>query len=282
MNKPDIYTSAENKWLRSLTVSLEGIFGEEVIHSHDDTHHLRVWGYGKELLMALEAAGNPVRATDAENLLITCMLHDAGLSTTTDKEHGKAGAIIAGKLLSEAGWQAKEMEPILYAIEHHEDKSYLKNRRLYDQGELQLLTALNIADDLDAMGKAGVYRYAEIYLMRGIAMEDLGLQIISNLSTRYGNFMKHCGRLPAMVMKHSPRHHATETFFRNYNYQLRKITAGDNTAEGGPVGVIRIIYRFVLSGNTFINELFGSARQNPDPFVQNFFKELQDELQVSR
>ena len=39
---------------------------------------------------------------------------------------------------------------------------------------------LSVADDLDAFGFTGIYRYSEIYLMRGINPNQLGHLIIEN------------------------------------------------------------------------------------------------------
>ena len=39
---------------------------------------------------------------------------------------------------------------------------------------MNLLTILSVADDLDAFGFIGIYRYSEIYLTRGIDPEKIG------------------------------------------------------------------------------------------------------------
>lgn len=279
MNLRENIALAESKWLSFLKDYLAELFSEQSLPSHDLQHHLRVWNYGKDLLLNLEQAGRVLPDEKlAESLLLACMLHDAGMSRDRGPGHGKISAGIAADLMNLKAVEAEVNDMVLEAIELHDDKSYLQGQMLTDKGKLNLLAALNIADDLDAMGITGVYRYAEIYLARGIPMEELGLQVIANLSSRFNNFMKHCGRIPAMVITHSPRQHATESFFRNYNYQLRKISEGKSSSMEGPVNVIRLIYRFVAAGMPGIGVLLEQVSGETDPFTINFYNQLKNEL----
>ena len=58
------------------------------------------------------------------------------------------------------------------------------------QPENDLLNILSVADDLDAFGYTGIYRYSEIYLTRGISPKEIGNLIRENASRRYHNFEK--------------------------------------------------------------------------------------------
>ncbi len=49
------------------------------------------------------------------------------------------------------------------------EKDYTSKR-----GSNDLLTVLSVADDLDAFGFAGIYRYSEIYLMTGYKPQSIG------------------------------------------------------------------------------------------------------------
>ncbi|MFW5645542.1 MAG: hypothetical protein ACOCZL_06480, partial [Bacteroidota bacterium] len=139
--------------------------------------------------------------------------------------------------------------------------------------------ALNICDDLDAFGNIGIYRYAEIYLVRGIPFEDLGLKIIANLSGRYGNFMTNCSRLPEMIKVHSIRHHTTESFFRFYNLQIRKMEETGEQPESGPIAIIKHIYREVLKNTHSINSVIENIlKSSDDQYVNDFFIALKKEL----
>ena len=137
---------------------------------------------------------------------------------------------------------------VLNAVENHDDKTYHDTGPLFGKNGLNVLRALTICDDLDAFGKTGVYRYAEIYLMRSIPMEDLGLKIMANLSGRFANFIATCSWLPEIIRIHVPRHNITEDFFRNYNLQIRMIEKDGSRSDTGPVGVIKEIFRQTMSG----------------------------------
>lgn len=54
------------------------------------------------------------------------LLHDCArfLDNASPKDHAKAGAIRARKILEEASWPEEEIELITRAIRHHSDKGY--------------------------------------------------------------------------------------------------------------------------------------------------------------
>ncbi len=148
---------------------------------------------------------------------------------------------------------------------------------------LNILNALAICDDLDAFGRTGVYRYAEIYILRGVPLEDLGLQIMANLSGRFSHFISTCSFLPELIRTHVPRHNVTEDFFRNYNLQLRKIAKDASRTDTGPVGVIREIFRQTMAGGNSIPEICDRViSSSGDGFVRQFFTELKDEVGPDR
>jgi hypothetical protein len=210
-----------------------------------------------------------------EAMLLSSMFHDSGMIKVKGDEHGKAGIGILHEFLDIEKKQPASKELIEEAIEKHDDKSFSLAGRLLTDGNIQLLPALHISDDLDAMGQIGIYRYSEIYLLRGIAFEDLGLKIIANLSGRYGNFIANCSRLPEMIMKHSVRHHTIESFFRSYNLQIRKIAETGENQKSGPVGVVKSIYRQVLMNTPTIEEISKNIMDSTeDVYIQNFFKSL--------
>ncbi|MFW5821108.1 MAG: hypothetical protein ACOCWA_07455, partial [Bacteroidota bacterium] len=128
-------------------------------------------------------------------------------------------------------------------------------------------------------GNIGIYRYSEIYLLRGMPFEDLGLKIIANLSGRYGNFMANCSRLPEMIMIHSMRHHTIESFFRMYNLQIRKIEETGQQQDTGPLKVVKHIYKELMKNTPDIPGICKNVlNTSEDQYVKNYFQSLKDEF----
>lgn len=270
---------AESDWLSLSFDYLKSQFTKTPLPSHDHYHHLRVWNYARDLLRQLAKKNAHPDYEFVEAMLLSSMFHDAGMIQVKSSEHGKASNEIFNTFLNEVKKQPARKQNIEEAIEKHDDKSFSLAGKLLVDGKIQLLPALHISDDLDALGSVGIYRYTEIYLLRGIPFEDLGLKIIANLSGRYGNFIANCSRLPEMIMKHSIRHHTIESFFRYYNLQIRKIEETGEDQKSGPVAVVRNIYRQVLSNTPTIEEIGKNIMNSTeDMYIQNFFKSLLNEL----
>ncbi len=270
---------AEKKWLNEIYNFLKAEFIKNPLPSHDHLHHIRVWKYGKLLIQQIQNSAIETDYDFIEALLIASLFHDSGMLKTYGKDHGMAGKIICTEFMSEFDEKPARMDEILNAIEKHDNKTYMGPGPLIKDNKPNLLTVLNICDDLDAFGKIGIYRYAEIYLMRGIPLEDLGLKIIANLAGRFQNFNSNCSKLPEMIRIHIPRFNEIDRFFRQYNLQLRKIEAGEGNARSGPVAVIKIIYRYsLLHQNDMESICEAIVSENSDAYIQNFFKDLRKEI----
>ena len=274
-----IIRQTESKWLDELFEYVRDLFSPAPIPSHDQEHHLRVWHYGRDLILELGHAGKIISAGETEALMFACFFHDTGMINESGPEHGKESRKICEEYLSVSGKEVELPDRILEAVENHDDKTYPGRSALIDAGGLNILKAVTICDDLDAFGKTGIYRFAEIYLMRGIPMEDLGLKIMANLAGRFGHFMDTCSFLPSFVRIHAPRHNITEDFFRNYNLQLRLIGKKASQPDTGRVGVIREIFRQTMAGAVSIAEVCDNAlRSQRDPYVKEFFGGLRNEI----
>lgn len=272
---------AKGKWLEDIYSFLETEFTKTPLPSHDHLHHLRVWNNSKFLLQQIVNLNIEIDYNFTEALLIASLFHDSGMLKTYGKDHGLAGKIICYKFLSEYKEKPVRLNDILSAIEKHDDKTYMGSGPLINENKPNLLTALNICDDLDAYGKIGIYRYAEIYLMRGIPLEDLGLKIIANLAGRFRNFISNCSKLPEMIRIHIPRFNEIENFFRHYNLQLRQIEAGKGNPNSGPVAVIKNIYhQTLMHQNDMENICDAILSENSDNYIQHFFNKLKNEIKT--
>ncbi len=282
-NTQKIIQQTETRWLDELYGYVQRLFSSSPLPSHDHDHHLRVWHYAKDLLLELAQNGKSISADTTEKLIIACFFHDTGMVKENGPEHGKASRMLCEEYLKMPGHEVHSRERILEAVENHDDKTYSGSSVLFDEQGLNILQSVSICDDLDAFANTGVYRYTEIYLMRGTAMEDLGLKILANLSGRFSNFVSTCSFLPGMIRTHVPRHNITEEFFRNYNLQLRMIERQASRSDTGPVGVAKEIFRHTMAGASGIPEVCDAIlASSQDPFVRSFFETLRNEVDMNQ
>jgi HD superfamily phosphodiesterase len=160
----DLIVNIESKWLKELYDYNYNLFSNKHIPSHNQSHHLRVWHNAKSLAMALDANQDLILTEEKlECLIIATFFHDTGITKTLDEKHGKAGKELCFKFLQKTNIDIpKGINEALTAIEFHENKEH--DNIVKDK--TSILAILSTADDMDAFGATGVYRYAEIYLMR--------------------------------------------------------------------------------------------------------------------
>jgi len=268
----------EDKWLPGLYNQVKETFASDPLPSHNEEHHLRVWNYTRELLSELSSRGIETDKNFLEDMMIAVFFHDTGMSTNRDSDHGNESRRLCEEWMEQNQFARNERtEKVLAAIEHHDDKTYHFSPGL-SLGKLpNILSILNVCDDLDAFSFCGIYRYSEIYLLRGISLEELGQQVISNSSRRFGNFMESCMQLPGMIKIHAPRYDVLENFFRQYNAQLRKDPTG-RSIDHGPVNIVKIFYRQILEGVNSVESLCSSAiNEHKGMYEKTFFENLRKE-----
>jgi HD superfamily phosphodiesterase len=207
---------AEEKWLDLLLNSCKKLFDGKKILSHDHTHHLRVWEYSKEILYALSTSFE-IDYNFVEATLVASLFHDTGLTQILNENHGKESRIICSDYFEN---NAKEnplnFEAILHAIEMHDDKNY-------KQGNItpnSILSVLSAADDIDAFGNIGAVRYTEIYLLRGISINDLPESVIQNLDNRFANFERTYKSFNILYENHKERYLVTRKFFEKLQKEI--------------------------------------------------------------
>ncbi len=201
---------AEEKWLLELAEHCRELFSGVFLPSHDHRHHIRVWNFACEILLAMDETGIPIPAELPEQLIIACLYHDVGLTVTRGEKHG-AESVRLLKKLGPLKFQHLKVQPLFHAIEHHDDKSYSEGGNRDDMPGLP--EVLSGADDLDALGAIGVYRYAEIYLLRGIPGKELPGRVLDNLNGRMRMLKRIFGRLPGFMERHAKRYDVTRDFY---------------------------------------------------------------------
>jgi len=198
----------ENKWLDNLYRNCKNLFSGSTVPSHDYEHHIRVWKYCKEIITEL-APTQPIDYELIESLIIASFFHDTGLTITLSENHGKESRLLCEKYFEENAIEKPlHFNQILDAIEKHDDKNYTNK-----QAPESILSILCTADDIDAFGLIGVIRYSEIYMLRGLNMNQLSDSVIKNLDKRFANFESTYKFLPDLYEKHYKKYQITRRFF---------------------------------------------------------------------
>ena len=202
---------AEQRFIPSLELFFNSVYAGIKLPSHGIDHHRRVWKYAKELLQYIHHDEYSESLLFVEKLLIACYLHDTGLTIEPGEKHGSQSRKICEKFLSKNKLNKSDYEDVLYAVENHDNKEHL-NTKLTDR----MLLILSAADDLDAFGYIGIYRYVEIYLARGIPPDKIGQMARENAAKRFSNFRLHFNRYPELVKKHQERYLVLDKFFEGF------------------------------------------------------------------
>jgi HD superfamily phosphodiesterase len=233
----ELIREAEGKWIPPITSFVVEQFRSVHLPSHDFSHHQRVWQYARELLQLLSAI-QPVDRVLVENTIIAAFFHDLGLTKTTSKEHGRQSRLICEDFFAAhpiLGY--RQLTDALNAIEQHDDKDYASAVLLRGTTPLDLLTIVHMADDLDAFGSIGVFRYAEIYLLRGVSVAEMPDIVITNLETRFRHLAHAFHLLPSLSEKHSRRYLATKKFYQDFT---------DFDRESGPAHMVELFRTYIL------------------------------------
>ncbi|MFZ5941654.1 MAG: HD domain-containing protein [Bacteroidota bacterium] len=231
----------ERRWLPDLKNYIREEFGRVFLPSHDHLHHWRVWKTGREILIHISVFNNTIDQDLAEGVLMACMFHDLGMIRTMDREHGRISReMFEAYITGRGSTPPRLMDEIAEAIEIHDRKGEHIFPEIPVEDKPSVATILSLADDLDAMGTNGIYRYAEIYLHRDMPLEKLGIEVLANLSSRYATLAKICFTCPALLNQHRQQYSEVISFYDKYNQQILS-DPNPRTAISGHIGVINLI-----------------------------------------
>ncbi|MGC1391476.1 MAG: HD domain-containing protein [Bacteroidales bacterium] len=272
MNLTETIESAEKQFKQVLEDFFISVYYEDSLSSHGIDHHRRVWKYSKELIK-LVPLNNPAQTFRfVSQLMIASYLHDIGMYVDPGIKHGKYSRNLCSRFLLENNLPENDWQDVLEAIEYHDNKDYSGNSSMNE-----ILTILSVADDLDAFGFTGIFRYLEIYLTRGTDPEKIGYLIRENARKRFENFIKTFGYNIELVQKHKIRYNILEDFFIKYNEQLPSYHFGTKNPSGF-CGVIEIIL-FMMNNRLQIKDFFRKQEKySKDPCILLYFSELASEL----
>lgn len=243
MNLTGTIESAERQFKQSLEEFFISIYDEKSLPSHGINHHRRVWNNVKEILAARDNKKTKISLDFASKLIIASYLHDIGMSVDAGFRHGIHSRDLCIRFLSANNLNKSEFGDMLEAIKDHDRKEYSGVSESND-----LLTMLSVADDLEAFGFIGIYRYSEIYLKRNIKPEILGEMIIENAEKRFKHFRETFGEYTVLFQKHEKRYNVLVRFFTDYNKQVPSYQY-DSNKPAGFCGVIELILKMIEHKN---------------------------------
>jgi hypothetical protein len=234
-----------------------------------------VWSYAKDLLNF--PGTENISSTDllADKMIIASYLHDTGMSVDPGPRHGIHSRQFCRDFLLKNDLDPGQFTDLLEAVGKHDDKEYRSSHE-----NDHLLRLLSVADDLDALGYIGIYRYLEIYLMRGIGLRELGTLIGENVKTRFRNIEKLYGNHPYLMNKHKPRFGIIEAFFGRYNEQALDYTFGKGIPRGW-CGVAELTQEAVENGTSLTNLIHSGLSFESDIIIKEYFTNLLMELNSS-
>jgi len=272
MNINSHIESAELQFKQILEEFFLSVYDEKALPSHGIEHHRRVWRYAKELILHIEKQNITIDPDLPANLIIACYLHDIGMSVDPGIKHGHHSKDLCIEFLKNNNLEGNNYKNLLSAIENHDNKEYLTATHQFD-----LLTILSVSDDLDALGFIGIYRYSEIYIARGISLNELGSLILKNAEKRFDNFEKTFGNIDSLVLKHKKRYNILNSFFEKFNLEVSSYHPG-NQNPTGYCGVIEILLKMIANEKGFKEIIFEVENTSDDQVIKWFFDGLRLEL----
>jgi HD superfamily phosphodiesterase len=272
MNLTVTFESAEIQFKQILEEFFVSVYDEKSLSSHGIKHHRRVWKFAKELVVLLNKQDLISDPAIIFRLIVTCYLHDIGMSVDPGIRHGYHSKDLCIRFLTNNALDRADYKEVLCAIENHDNKEYKTST-----ANNELLTILSVADDLDAFGYIGIYRYSEIYLTRGIKTLEIGHLIRANAARRFENFVKIFGFADEFVSKHRKRYEILDNFFSEYNKQAVTYKFG----TGHPIGycgVIEVLNERIYQKGDLKDAETVPEKYSNEPVIFWYFSELELEF----
>ena len=171
---------------------------------------------------------------------------------------------------------------ILGAIEEHDNKEDKRCSVIQPEASPGILDILTIADDLEALGIIGIYRYIEIYLTRNITLGNLGTRILGNVRARFKNITNSCINCSRLISKYRLQYSILVSFFDSYNQQLLTEPHPEKVFHGH-LGIVNYIRSLSIEGHIrpddFISE---PGMDKAGTIVTSYFTALNNELDKAR
>ncbi len=224
----------------------------------------------------ISISGEEIPPVLPAKLIIAGYLHDLGMSIDPGIRHGILSRELCKSFLKTNNLNESEHCDVLKAIEHHDDKEY----NISGTNKNELLKILSVADDLDAFGFIGIYRYLEIYLTRGIQPEIIGYEIRKNALKRYQNLESTFGIHTRLIEKHRKRYLLLDDFIANYNRQIENYSFSQKNSPGyiNIIDVVSGIIQNKIPPQKIDSEFYEFSN---DQSINDFIGQLSSELKES-
>ena len=271
--------NTESKWLKPLYKHSKSLFEKTHLPSHDAEHHLRVWLHCRGLIIELHKAGIKTTHDTIDKAIVACFFHDAGLTIDMGERHGFLGRKICEDFFkSNPSLKISDLEEVLDVIEKHDDKSKKEVSAATPYTMKTILKLVSAADDLDALGYIGVFRYTEIYLKRGIPDKEIPKKVTINLRNRFSNFLNIYSGLHKYADKQKIRYKEIFDFFTELEslfYQETEIT--DNQ-----LAVFNVLKDCLIERKLSIKETIEETlTTNTKGYALWYFSKLRHEFEVT-
>lgn len=273
----DSIKRAESYWKPKLVAYLQHLYRNTHLPSHDLNHHLRVWEYSKQLLLERDKVGGVHYDYSVEQVIVASLFHDTGLIHDRSERHGYQSRLICEQFFKEnPDFTIENFDAVLHAIEHHDDKRVRIFNSDSPQG-VDLVTLVSTADDLDAVGLVGIFRYIEIYALRGVQEKDLPIRVIENLQNRQANFQRHFSYLKPFSDHQHQRYSVSLNFFEKLNQEI--MFGGKQ--QGDYMQITRLLIDCLINQQVDIDAtIHQGISLASNPYIVAYFQGLRDELAV--
>jgi len=268
----------ERMWLQPLREECYRQFSGIHLPSHDQRHHERVWEHAKKLVFCMTEQGMTITSNELEQLIVAVFFHDQGMSLTTSKEHGEISSRMCQTFMKQSRITAPTpFDKVLEAIEKHDQKDYSEIRTISKKFEIQKF--LDTADDLDAFGIIGAYRYLEIYLLRNVTIKTIPDVVMENMKKRHLHFTHNFSHCTPLIHTHKERYIAAKEFFNDMKLQLA-VTEYPEDLFIGPIGIVNYTKKEILNNKKDpLTVCYEIKNNQTDPYCLHFFDRLQKELE---
>lgn len=248
------------------------VFGNTSLSSHDLNHHRRVWCNAKEIMEIRQVEHGVYSQDFIDSLLIACYLHDLGMVTDPGERHGQISRHLTSAWIGQMGFDSSGFTEALDAIEYHDRKDYTETGR---NGEMLII--LSAADDLDAFGIAGIYRYIEIYLLRGIKFTELGQAVMKNAAARFAHLQETFIHYPTFIERQRKRYLELDDFFNNF-VNAAPAYNFENEAQEGACGIAGLISETITGKRPLATVMNQEFLKKYDNEIRTFFTKLENEI----
>ena len=269
---------AETKWLSRLYEFIKLSFAQCRLPSHNETHCLRSWVFAKKLFYAMDLLNIPIPYSDIENTLIAIFFHDLGMIKNIRPEHG----LVSKNRCEEYFHKNSKLKPkglndILNAIEIHDDKSY--NSLQNEISPTSVKSILPVADDLDAFGYTGIFRYWEIYTLRKINENEIPEKVLANLEARYSCFASRFSFLDSILSEQQKRYIIIKDFYTGIIVNLKKSNNSDSSQSTQII--LEYFHKLVMKNGNSPDEVLSIIEPGcNDKKINNFFINFTEEWRL--